>query len=185
CWAACDRLTRVARRLGLAEREAHWREQAQAIRAGILKEAWNDEIESFVDGFGGSHVDASLLLLPELGFLAPDDERFLKTLACIEARLRRGDHLIRYEAADDFGLPRTSFIVCTFWYVNALWAVGREDEARTIFETMLAARNSLGLLSEDIDFDTLELWGNYPQTYSMVGLINSAMRLSRSWEEAF
>jgi pentatricopeptide repeat protein len=93
--------------------------------------------------------------------------------------------LFRYEAPDDFGTPETSFIVCTFWYIDALVAVGRREEARELFENMLRARNSHGLLSEDLDPATGELWGNFPQTYSMVGLINSAMRLSKSWEEAF
>jgi len=87
--------------------------------------------------------------------------------------------------ADDFGLPKTSFIICTFWYIDALAASGRREEARGLFESVLARRNHLGLLSEDIDPVTGELWGNYPQTYSLVGLILCAMRLSRSWEEAF
>jgi pentatricopeptide repeat protein len=82
-------------------------------------------------------------------------------------------------------VPSTTFAVCTFWYVDALAAVGRVDEARRIFEVMLARRNRLGYLAEDIDPASGELWGNFPQTYSMVGLIISAMRLSKSWEEAF
>ena len=93
--------------------------------------------------------------------------------------------MFRYEAPDDFGAPETSFIVCTFWYIDALVAVGRGEEARDLFEEMLATRNTLGLLSEDMDPNTGELWGNFPQTYSMVGMIHCAMRLSKSWEEAF
>ena len=92
---------------------------------------------------------------------------------------------LRYAAADDFGLPETAFAVCTLWYIDALAAIGRRDEAREIFEHVLSCRNYLGLLSEDIDLATGELWDNYPQTYSMVGLIVSAMRLSKTWEEAF
>jgi pentatricopeptide repeat protein len=92
---------------------------------------------------------------------------------------------MRYAGQDDFGVPSTAFAVCTFWYVDALAAVGRVDEARRIFEVMLARRNRLGYLAEDIDPASGELWGNFPQTYSMVGLIISAMRLSKSWEEAF
>ena len=93
--------------------------------------------------------------------------------------------LYRYVHKDDFGYPETAFTICTFWYIDALAAIGRKDEARTLFERMLTYRNHVGLLSEDIDPATGELWGNFPQTYSMVGLINSAMRLSKSWEEAF
>ena len=106
-------------------------------------------------------------------------------MARIEKILRDGDFLFRYKSPDDFGSPETSFTVCTFWYIEALAALGREDEARRLFENVLACRNHVGLLSEDLDPKSRELWGNFPQTYSMVGLISSAMRLSRSWEEAF
>jgi GH15 family glucan-1,4-alpha-glucosidase len=91
---------------------------------------------------------------------------------------------MRYASADDFGLPSAAFTVCTFWYVDALAAVGRVDEARRLFEDLLAKVNHVGLLSEDLDPVTGELWGNFPQTYSMAGLIISAMRLSKGWEEA-
>ena len=93
--------------------------------------------------------------------------------------------MMRYVDADDFGPPQNAFNICTFWYISALARVGRRDEARDLFENMLARRNRAGLLSEDLDPATGELWGNFPQTYSMVGLINSAMQLSRSWEEGF
>ena len=106
-------------------------------------------------------------------------------MAAVERELRRGPYLLRYAAPDDFGTPRTAFNVCTFWYVSALAALGRRDEARELFENMLRRRNHAGLLSEDLDLETGELWGNFPQTYSLVGLINAAMRLSKRWEEAF
>ncbi len=185
CWAACHRLCEVAIELGLHERAAYWRRHSERIRAAILENAWCPVRRSFVDQFGGRHVDASLLLLQEIGFIAADDPRFLGTLAAIEGDLRRGDHLFRYASEDDFGVPRTAFTVCTFWYINALAAVGRRDEARAIFEKVLACCNHVGLLSEDLSPETGELWGNFPQSYSMVGLVVSAMRLSRSWEEAF
>jgi GH15 family glucan-1,4-alpha-glucosidase len=185
CWAACDRLARIAARLGEMDRQAYWQDHAEKIRDGILKKAWNAKLKSFTGSFGGTEVDASLLLMHELGFLDPRDERFVSTLALIEKRLRRGMHLFRYGNEDDFGVPENAFNICTFWYIDALAAVGREDEARTLFENMLACRNHVGLLSEDLDPRTNELWGNFPQTYSMVGILNSAMRLSKSWEEAF
>lgn len=185
CWAACDRLARIARALGLAERQEIWRRHADRIRAEVLARAWNAEINSFTESFGGNDLDASLLLLPELGMLSASDPRVAGTLAQVEQRLKRGNHVIRYHASDDFGEPETTFNVCTFWYVDALAAAGRRDEARELFEYMLTRRNPVGLLSEDLDPATGELWGNFPQTYSMVGLINSAMRLSKPWEEAF
>jgi GH15 family glucan-1,4-alpha-glucosidase len=185
CWAACDRLARIARVLDLADRRDFWRAESDRIRGEILKRAWNPQLNSFTASFGGDDVDASLLLLQEIGFVAADDPRFLGTLGHIERTLRRGDYLMRYVGQDDFGVPSTAFAVCTFWYIDALAAVGRMDEARRIFEAMLARRNRLGYLAEDIDPASGELWGNFPQTYSMVGLIISAMRLSKSWEEAF
>ncbi|MDE2516558.1 MAG: glycoside hydrolase family 15 protein [Rhodospirillales bacterium] len=185
CWAACDRLMRIARVLGRPERAAFWQAEAEHIRAIVLERGWNAALGSFTSSFGGAEVDASLLLLRELGFVSAADPRFLGTLALIEARLRRGDHLLRYDTADDFGSPENAFVICTFWYIDALGAVGRTQEARRIFENLLAMRNHLGLLSEDIDPASGALWGNFPQTYSMVGLIISATRLSQSWEEAF
>jgi GH15 family glucan-1,4-alpha-glucosidase len=185
CWAACDRLAKIARRLGEPVRSARWRGEADRMRAGILERAWSDERNSFAASFGGREVDASLLLLHEIGFLSADDPRFASTVAAVEKDLRRGAYLLRYSEPDDFGAPSTAFNVCTFWYIGALTALGRRDEARELFENMLTRRNRLGLLSEDLDVQSGELWGNFPQTYSMVGLINAATRLSKGWEDAF
>jgi GH15 family glucan-1,4-alpha-glucosidase len=185
CWAACRRLARIAGVLDLPERGTYWRGHADRIRQAILERAWSAELNSFVESFDGVDLDASLLLLQEIGFVAADDPRFLGTVDAIGRQLRRGNHLMRYVAPDDFGDPHTAFSICTFWYIDALAATGRRDEARAIFETMLASRNHLGILSEDIDPKTGALWGNFPQTYSMVGLIHCAMRLSKTWEEAF
>jgi GH15 family glucan-1,4-alpha-glucosidase len=185
CWAGCDRLARIGHRLGLGERATYWREQADRIRAAILEHGWSEEKNSFVDSFDGDHLDASMLLVHELGFLPADDPRFLGTIAAVERELLEDGHVFRYRAADDFGEPENAFNICTFWYINALAACGRKDEARALFENMLASRNRLGLLSEDLDPRSGELWGNFPQTYSMVGIINGALRLSESWESAF
>jgi GH15 family glucan-1,4-alpha-glucosidase len=185
CWAACDRLAKIGDALGEEARARRWRAEADGIRQRILARAWNADVGSFVSVFGGRDIDASLLLLQEIGLVAASDPRYLATLDAVTQSLRRGDHVFRYATPDDFGLPQTSFIVCTLWYIDALAAVGRRDEARTLFEGILARRNHVGLLSEDIDPATGELWGNYPQTYSLVGLILCAMRLSKSWEEAF
>lgn len=182
CWAACDRLARIAAHLGEAERARHWQARAGEIRAFILDRCWSEERRAFVDSAGGRHLDASVLLMGEVGFLAPNDPRFIATLERLEEVLADGPHMRRYEAPDDFGVPATAFNVCAFWRLDALARVGRREEARDIFEALLACRNHLGLLSEDIDPGTGELWGNFPQTYSMVGIINGAMRLSRPWE---
>ena len=182
CWAACDRLARIAFRMQRPDRATAWRGRADEIRAAIESRAWDAGRNSFMDSFGGSDVEAGLLLMAEVGFLPVQDPRFAGTVAEIERRLRRGPYLFRYAAADDFGLPTTAFNICTFWYIDALARLGRRDEARELFTHMLACRNHLGLLSEDTDPETGEAWGNYPQTYSLVGIVNAATRLSESWD---
>lgn len=183
-WVGCDRLARIACALGDAERERCWRQRADTLRQRVLAWAYDAELGHLVAHRGGKNLDASLLPLAELGFIAYDDARYVATVEAIGRDLREGNYLYRYRHADDFGTPHTSFTLCTFWYIGALAGIGRKDEARRIFENLLARRTRLGLLSEDIDPETGGLWGNFPQTYSMVGLINSAMLLSRSWEEA-
>ncbi|NRG17208.1 glycoside hydrolase family 15 protein [Rhizobiales bacterium] len=181
CWAACDRLAKIAGNFGLDQREAFWRERADRIHAVICEKGWNQKIGAFVESFGGSDLDAGLLLMAEVGFLPADDPRFGKTVDKIGETLRKGNHLFRYHAPDDFGAPENAFNICTFWYIDALARMGRKDEAREIYETMLSCRNHVGLLSEDTTPSTGELWGNFPQTYSMVGIINGAVRLSADW----
>ena len=184
CWAACERLARIAAKLGLDDRAAYWSTHASALRDDILERAWDDKQQSFTESFGRPEMDASLLTMNDFGFLPSDDPRFVSTVECIGKHLLRDKHMFRYVAADDFGEPENAFNICTFWYIDALAAIGRSEEARELFENMLALRNPLGLLSEDIDPDTHALWGNFPQTYSMAGIINAAMRLSKPWEEA-
>jgi GH15 family glucan-1,4-alpha-glucosidase len=185
CWAGCDRLARIAAHLGLRERADRWRETAAGIHAAICAHCWSPSLDSFVSSADGNTLDASLLRLHELGFLEADDPRFRGTVRAIERRLRHGDFIFRYEEPDDIGAPENAFLVCTLWYCNALAVLGETEAARALFEGVLAGRNRHGLLSEDIDPVTHELWGNFVQTYSMVGLIDCAMRLSVPWEQAF
>lgn len=181
CWAACDRLAKIASQLQLPDRQAYWRERATIISRRILKEAWSEERKAFMESFGGRTLDASVLLMGEVGLISHTDPRFISTVDALESTLCDGPFMRRYEAADDFGLPETAFNICTFWRIDALARIGRTAQAREIFEAMLAARNHLGLLSEDTHPKTREMWGNFPQTYSMVGIINGAMRLSAPW----
>jgi len=181
CWAACDRLANAATALGLADRAAFWQERADVIHATIIDAAWREETNRISATFGGDDLDASTLQLLDLRFLSPGDPRFKSTLEAVEEGLRRGSHMLRYATEDDFGLPATAFNVCTFWLIETLHATGRLDEARLLFEEMLSRRTAAGLLSEDIDPVSGELWGNYPQTYSLVGLINCAVLLSKPW----
>lgn len=182
CWAACDRLARIARRLGRNDRATFWEKRAEEIHVEIDRRAFNEERGTFVSTFDGQDLDATLLLLAEIGFVKAKDPRFVATVEAIGQSLRRGDLLLRYATHDDFGHMTNGFLICGFWYVDALATIGKRKDAVAQFERLLAMRNSFGLLSEDADHLTGELWGNFPQTYSMVGLINSAVRLSRPWE---
>ncbi len=181
CWAACDRLGNAAAKLGLLERADFWNGRAAQVRAVIETRAWNPDLGRFAATFGGDELDASLLQLVDVRFLPPDDPRIQATLAAVEKGLRRGPYMLRYAIPDDFGEPKTAFNICTFWLIEVLHLSGRTDEARQLFEEMLGRRTTAGLLSEDITLDGAELWGNYPQTYSLVGLINCAHLLSRPW----
>ncbi len=181
CWAACDRLAKAAPSVGLAERESLWRERADHIRAAIETRAFNRELGRYAASFDGEELDASLLQLADLRFVSPEDPSYRATFAAIEKELRRGPYLLRYSIRDDFGQPQTAFNFCTFWFIEALYLAGRVDEARDLFEDMLQRRTHAGLFSEDISFEDGELWGNYPQTYSLVGMINCAVLLSRPW----
>lgn len=183
CWAACDRLAKAADHLGLADRPEFWNERAAIIRERIEREAFLPDEGRFAASFGNRELDASLLQMTDLGFLDAHDPRQVATFDAIERDLKKGAFLFRYVEPDDFGEPETAFNFCTFWFIEALAQNGRIDEARQIFDEMLARRTSAGLLSEDISVDDGELWGNYPQTYSLVGIINCAVLLSRSWTD--
>ncbi len=185
CWAALNRLGAIAAHLGCTERAAHWNNGAEEIAGVLLERAWNPKRKAFVSSFDTDHVDASVLLLPELGIIEANDERFIATVAAIERELLREKHVIRYANEDDFGMPETAFLICRFWLIDAWWLMGRREAARDLFLDSLRHRNQYGLLSEDIHPQTGALWGNFPQTYSMAGLILTAMRLSRTWEDRY
>jgi GH15 family glucan-1,4-alpha-glucosidase len=179
CWVACDRLARYAERLKQADRAEYWRTWAVKIHDVISRRSWSPDLGAFTATMEGHSLDASLLLMPRLGFIKADDPRFVGTVAAIERQLKQEDCIYRYIEADDFGHPENAFLVCTFWYIEALAAMRgtRREEARALFERVLAARNRHGLLAEDLDPRTLEQWGNFPQTYCMAGIIDCAMAL--------
>jgi GH15 family glucan-1,4-alpha-glucosidase len=185
CWAGCHRLEVIAAHLGLNDRAAYWGKHSDHILKTMLDQSWNEKRGAFTAAFGREELDASVLLLNELGAVAADDPRFVSTVMAMERELKFGMNVMRYTNADDFGLPETAFLICRFWLIDALWAIGRRQDARDMFVDALKLRNSYGLLSEDVHPATGQLWGNFPQTYSMAGLILSAIRLSRSWEDRY
>ncbi len=183
CWAACNRLAAIAQHLGLKECAADWRNVADGIQSRLIEQAWNEKRGAFTAGIGVDELDASVLLLPEIGLLQVDDPRFVRTVDAIEHELLRGKHVMRYVGADDFGRPESAFLVCRFWLIDVWWKLDRREKAVDMFNDALRYRNRYGLLSEDVHLQSGELCGNFPQTYSMAGLILTAMRLSRSWED--
>jgi GH15 family glucan-1,4-alpha-glucosidase len=185
CWAGCQRLSAIANNIGLTERNGYWAAKAAKIGEEVLARAWNPRRKAFTAAFDSDDLDASVLLLAEIGVIAPDDPRFVATVAAIERELRRSFHVMRYVVADDFGAPETAFLICRFWLIDAMWEIGRREEAREMFVDALRLRNRYGLLSEDVHPVTGKLWGNFPQTYSMSGLILSAIKLSRSWGDRY
>ena len=185
CWAACDRLGQIAAFLGIPKRQRYWVRKANPLRREILRRAWNKKNTAFVGALDNTELDASVLRIGEIGLVSQTDPRFVATCDAIGTHLVRNGRIMRYTADDDFGAPETAFLACNFWYIEALAGIGRRDEARELFLDLLERRNSFGLLSEDIHPQTGALWGNFPQTYSMAGIINAATRLSEKWEDVW
>ena len=143
-----------------------------------MKKGWKEEIQSFSQAYGNSDLDASLLLMEPYGFIDPRDIRYHKTVQAIKNALLYKGLMYRYKSHDDFGLPSSAFTICTFWLIRALYVIGEKEEARSLFEEMLHNSNHLGLFSEDIDFETKQQIGNYPQAYSHLALVNTAILFS-------
>lgn len=182
CWAAADRMAIIEDRLK-RPRSEDFRAAANKIRDEIIEKTWNPSIGSFTAHYGGEELDASLLQMARLRFLPPDDARLNSTIDTISRKLSREGWLMRYNLDDGFGHPSVAFIICTFWLVEALAALGRREEAREVFKRVYSALSPLGLLSEDYDTHTPRMWGNFPQSYSHVGLIHAAFASSPLWEE--
>ena len=182
CWAAADRMAGIAER-HLAARAPEFHAAADRIHAEVVAQSWNAAKKSFVGHYGGEDLDASLLQMVRLRFLPPGDPRLSSTIDSIHKDLIRGGWLQRYSLKDGFGKPSVAFVICTFWLIEALAMAGRRDEAAAVFQRIHGALSPLGLLSEDYDPAEPRMWGNFPQTYSHVGLINAAFAASPSWTE--
>lgn len=182
CWAAADRMASIAERNASAA-AGEFRAAAERIRGEVIARAWNAELGSFAGHCGGRDLDASLLQMAPLRFLPAQDPRLHATVDAIRQGLAVDGWLLRYRLDDGFGQPRVAFILCTFWLIEALAALGRHEEAEALMKQIQPALSPLGLLSEDFDSATLRMWGNFPQAYSHVGLIRAAFAASPSWPE--
>jgi GH15 family glucan-1,4-alpha-glucosidase len=177
-WVAMDRAAKIACLLNKTQYAETWRGIANDIKDDVFKYGWNDDLQTFTQTYGKSDLDASLLLMAEYGFISADNLKYQKTVIAVKQALFYNGLVYRYINPDDFGKPVSSFTICTFWLIQALFRIGMKEEAKSIFENLLACGNHLGLFSEDIDFSTKRLLGNFPQAYSHLALINTATLFS-------
>jgi alpha,alpha-trehalase len=177
-WVAMDRAAKIAFALNKNYYFDSWRGIADDIKEDVLRFGWKENMQTFTQTYCNSDLDASLLLMAEYNFLDAGDLKYKKTVMAVKNALLRNGLLYRYIKPDDFGKPSTSFTICTFWLIQALYKTGMKDESKEIFENLLACGNHLGLFSEDIDFNTKRLLGNFPQAYSHLALINTAILFS-------
>ncbi|MBP9838283.1 MAG: glycoside hydrolase family 15 protein [Proteobacteria bacterium] len=181
-WAASDRMAEVAKRY-LPGKKEFFASASKKIKQEILDQAWNESLGCFTGTYGGTEVDASLLQMASLRFLPPDNKKLQRSIEKTWKSLSRNGWLLRYSHNDGFGNPESAFLICTFWLIEALDAVGRKDEAKLLINQAQMAISPLGLLSEDFDTVNLKMWGNFPQTYSHVGFIHAAFAASPRWNE--
>jgi len=177
CWVAMDRAMKIAQLFSMPNYVRVWADMRQKIQSDILTKGWDPDVKAFVQAYGEKDLDAANLLMEHYGFIAADDPRYVSTVIETHKQLGQNGLMYRYRNHDDFGYPKSSFTVCTFWMVKSLYKIGRRKEAQSLFDEVLSYRNHVGLLSEDIDFDTKRLLGNFPQGYSHLALIDAAITL--------
>lgn len=183
CWTAVDKAIKVSKLLGKTSKLARWQLLEEAIREDIMEHAWSDTAQAFTQAYGTDDLDASVLLMESYGFIEAKHPKYVSTVKAIERELSNDGLLYRYKNQDDFGLPSSSFTICTFWFINSLYKIGEEEKAVQQFEKLLSYSNHLGLFSEDLDFKTKRLLGNFPQAYSHLALIETAINLSKVTKE--
>lgn len=179
CWVALDRGTKIAQVLGMEEYASEWQNMADEIKKDIHEKGWKEDRGAFTQAYEGDALDAANLLMANYGFIDPMDPRYVSTVKQTQKELCKNGLMFRYINQDDFGLPKSSFTVCTFWMIKALYLIGERKEARHCFDALLKEANHLGLYSEDMDFETKELLGNFPQGYSHLALIDTAITLGQ------
>jgi len=184
CWVALDRAVKIAELLNKKADAQDWGRLRDKIKNEVLLRGWNTELQCFTQHYGSTSVDASNLLIEHYGFIAADDPRYVQTVRKTYDELCVDGLMFRYRDNDDFGKPTSSFTVCTLWMIKSLNRIGDKQRAKEMFEQLLEYTNHVGLLSEDIDFETKRLLGNFPQGYSHLAIIDAAMELYNGEPEA-
>ncbi len=179
CWVAIDRAIKIGEILRKGINDTKWVSLRAEIYEDIYENGWNEEIQAYTQSYGSKDLDASTLLMENYGFIDAKDPRYVSTVKATEKELSRDGLMYRYKNKDDFGEPSSSFTICTFWFINSLYKIGEEEKAKKIFDQLLSYSNHLGLFSEDIDFKTKRLLGNFPQAYSHLALIEAAANFSK------
>jgi len=182
CWVAIDRALKIARMIDKREYFEPWKKLREEIKHDIHEKAWNENVQAYTQYYGSDDLDASTLLMESYGFIDASDSRFKSTVMATKKHLSRDGLMYRYKNQDDFGQPTSSFTICTFWLINSLYKIGEKAEATELFERLLSYSNHVGLFSEDIDFETKRLLGNFPQAYSHLALIETAMYMAEDIE---
>ena len=177
CWVALDRAIKIAELL--KKSKPKWYKVRDQIKEQIEEKAWNDKVNAYTQYYGSTALDASVLLMEQYGFIDPNDTRFVATVKSTERELLKDGLMYRYKNEDDFGEPSSSFTICTFWFIRSLIKIGEVEQAKKHFEKLLTYSNHLGLFSEDIDFKTKRLLGNFPQAYSHLALIDTAIQFNK------
>jgi GH15 family glucan-1,4-alpha-glucosidase len=178
CWVAIDRAIKIGEVLRMGINDTHWKSLRAEIYNDIYKNGWNEEVQAYTQSYGSKDLDASTLLMEQYGFIEAKDPRFVSTVQATERELCKDGLMYRYKNKDDFGEPTSSFTICTFWLIDSLFKIGEKKKARKMFDQLLSYSNHLGLFSEDIDFETKRLLGNFPQAYSHLALIETAANFS-------
>lgn len=181
CWVAIDRAVKIGEILRNGINDSEWKKLRQEIHDDIYENGWNEEVQAYTQSYGSKDLDASTLLMETYGFIKAKDPRFISTVRATEKELCYNGLLYRYKNRDDFGTPSSSFTICTFWFINSLYKIGDQDKAIEMFKQLLSYSNHLGLFSEDIDFESKRLLGNFPQAYSHLALIETAMNFSQGF----
>ena len=178
-WVAIDRAIKISVLINKSSNLEKWKLIRTEIYNDILNHGWNSKLGAFTQSYGSDDLDASLLLMESYNFINANDSMYIKTVKAIEKNLMNDGLLFRYKNKDDFGIPSSSFTVCSFWYINSLYKIGEKEKSKDYFKKILKYSNHLGLYSEDLDFKSKRLLGNFPQAYSHLALIDCALNFNQ------